>query len=156
MRGRTEAVVTFVMHRGECLAFFRAELEAGAVTWAVPRPEPRRGGLRLPGYAHEGQHAEFDAEILRRARRAHETEYAPLMAELAAIGYAVTPLQRGRLKLPRYALPADDALAKLDRGGIWSLGWRLRSSGAPEPVLQGVLKRWETLTGEKYHDEKNG
>ncbi len=154
MDGRTEAVVTFVMHRGECLAFFRAEREAGAESWVVPAAEPRGGRLVLPGYAHVGQHGEFDRGILRKARRATEAEYAPLLAELDMVGYAVTPLQRGRLKLPRYRTPTDGELAELDRGGIWSLMWRMRDAGASPQAVGYACKRWERLTGKEYYGDE--
>ena len=154
MNGRTEAIVTFVMHGGECLAFFRARRENGENAWVVPTAERRGSRLVLPGYAHDGQHAEFDKSVLVKSRRAAEQEYAPLLDELNSLGYAVIPLQSGRLKLPKYRMPTDGELAEFDRGGIWSLMWRMRDAGASPLALNHACKRWEQLTGKEYYGEE--
>lgn len=154
MPERTEATVTFVVHRGECLAFIRATRAVGDTAWRAAKPKTRNGILWMPGYAHDGQHGEFDHGILRKARRASEREYAPLMAELESLGYVVVPQQRGRQTPPRYRTPTDGELAGMDRGAIWSLMWRMRGAGAHRHALHYVCTRWETLTGERYHGEE--
>jgi hypothetical protein len=154
MNGRTEAIVTFVMRGGECLAFFRARRENGETEWVVPAAERRGSRLVLPGYAHDGQHAEFDKATLSGSRRATEQEYSPLLDELNSLGYSVIPLQFGRLKLPKYRMLTDGELAELDRGGIWSLMWKMRDAGASPRALNYACKRWEQLTGKEYYGEE--
>ena len=42
-------------------------------------------------------------------------------------------------------------LIGLDRAGIWSYLWRLYANGASRASIKAVVRRWERLTGRKYH-----
>ena len=102
-----EAIVTFVTRTGEVIAYFRAYRQKGERDFTKTKPtlkngwcEPKYRYWALEGYVHNGQHGDFDEEILRSARRATPEEYGPLKKELEDnFAYVVYPHQHGRLKL---------------------------------------------------------
>ena len=102
-----DAVVTFVKWKGEVIAYFRAYRQKGERDFTKTKPtlkngwcEPKYRYWALEGYVHNGQHGDFDEEILCSARRATPEEYWPLKKELEDnFAYVVYPHQHGRLKL---------------------------------------------------------
>ena len=49
----------------------------------------------------------------------------------------------------------DAEIAKLDRPGIWELAWRARGYDNDSPAgvrrARALIRRWEKLTGRRYH-----
>lgn len=99
-----DAKVTFVMSRGEVVAFFRAIKLPEERDWTEEKPWVRYAGSPYAmavqsGYVHCGQHGDFDIAILRECKRATPEQYGPLLREMESLGYRITPHQRGRLSL---------------------------------------------------------
>ena len=59
--------------------------------------------------------------------------------------------------MPSRDIP-DATLAGLDRPGIWRLAWEVRGIGSNSPAgirrARAVIRRWEKLTGRRYHGRR--
>lgn len=104
-----EAIVTFVIWNEEVIAFFRAYRQKGERDFVKTKPtlkrwRPECSYWALEGYVHNGQHGDFDEEILRHCIKcgkvAKPEEYWPLKRELEDnFEYIIYPHQRGKLRL---------------------------------------------------------
>lgn len=49
----------------------------------------------------------------------------------------------------------DAEIARLDRPGIWMRAWEVRGVGSNSPAgirrARALIRRWEKLTGRRYH-----
>ena len=113
---RVDAKVTFVMYLQSVIAIFRAVKSPEAHKWEKEQPwlaGPTGNTQWVQAcYAHYGQHGACSRELLK-CRRATEDEYRPLMEEMTAIGYNITPHQHGRLRLTEKHLTNKALLAEI-------------------------------------------
>ena len=101
-----EAIVTFVTWTGQVIAYFRAYRQKGERDFTKTKPtlkngwcEPKYRYWALEGYVHNGQHGDFDEEILRSARRATPEEYGPLKKELEDNGGILPVLETAPVEI---------------------------------------------------------
>ena len=79
--------VAFKVLRGEVIAHFKAVYNEETAKWEKDNRTT---------YAHMGQHSECDPWYMASLKSAKPADYAPLLRELHAIGYAVTNVTRDR------------------------------------------------------------